>query len=93
MNLLREYIRGLLTEQASSEADHLARLVKAGHGDHALELMKTLPEIDPASAIARSKPNCSNSTRFAASSVSQISPPTVAIIHSLDELIPGQLHS
>jgi len=51
MNLLREYIRGLLVEQTNGEAGQIVRLVIAGHGDQAIELLKMLPEIDVAAVV------------------------------------------
>ena len=53
--IIRECIRGLLFEQASDEASdeagQIVRLVIAGHGDQASELLKMLPEIDVAAVV------------------------------------------
>ena len=44
MNLLREYIRDLLSEQANPTLDKIIKLVKTGHEGQAFEFMFMMPE-------------------------------------------------
>ena len=54
MNLLREYIRNLLSEQANPTLDKIVKLVKTGHEGQAFELMLMMPEeLDATTVVTR----------------------------------------